>query len=229
MIKENIQLIEDRIDAACKRSGRRAEEVTLIAVSKTRPVEAIREAMQAGIMTFGENRVQELIHKADMINESLNWHLIGHLQRNKVKYMIDKVCLIHSVDSYQLAEQIQKEALKADKIINILIQVNIANEDTKFGAKAEQASKLISQIAKLSNIRVKGLMMIAPFVDNPEDNRIYFKYLKKLNVDIKSKNIDNVTMEVLSMGMTEDFEVAIEEGATMVRIGTGIFGERIYE
>ena len=229
MMKDNIQLVEDKICAACRRSGRRAEEVTLIAVSKTKPVEAIREAMKSGIIDFGENKVQELVHKTESIKENLNWHLIGHLQRNKVKYVIDKVCLIHSVDSYRLAEQVQAEALKVGRIINILIQVNVAKEDSKFGITAEQASKLISQISKLSNIRVKGLMMIAPSVDNPEDNRIYFKNLKKLYVDIKSKNIDNVNMEILSMGMTGDYEVAIEEGATMIRVGTGIFGERNYE
>jgi len=229
MIKDNIRRVEDKIDAACKRSGRNPDEVTLIAVSKTKPSLAIREAMQSGIIDFGENKVQELLRKTEIIKEDLNWHFIGHLQRNKVKYMIDKVCLIHSVDSYRLAEQIQTEALKVDKIINILIQVNIAREDTKFGTTNEQAIELITRIAKLSNIRVKGLMMIAPFVDNPEDNRIYFKNLKKLYVDIKSKNIDNVTMEFLSMGMTGDYEVAIEEGATMVRVGTGIFGERNYE
>lgn len=229
MIKDNIRLVEDKISAACKRSGRRTEEVTLIAVSKTRSVDAIREAIQMGIVDFGENKVQELSHKAEIIRANLNWHFIGHLQRNKVKYIIDKVALIHSVDSYRLAEQIQAEALKANKIISILIQVNIAREVTKFGVTDGQALELIRQIAKLSNIRVKGLMMIAPFVDNPENNRIYFKNLKKLYVDIKSKNIDNVSMEVLSMGMTGDYEVAIEEGATMIRVGTGIFGERNYE
>lgn len=229
MIRENYQIVEQNICEACKRSGRERQEVTLIAVSKTKPVSMIEEAIKAGAKVFGENKVQELCEKYEVLPKNLHWHLIGHLQRNKVKYIIDKAELIHSVDSLRLAQEISKEAVKKQLTVNILIEVNVAEEESKFGVRTGETENLIQEIAKLPNIKVQGLMTIAPYVENPEENRSVFRTLKKLAVDIKMKNIDNVHMGVLSMGMTGDYEVAIEEGATMVRVGTGIFGERNYE
>lgn len=228
MILENIKEVEKNIKKACEKSGRNIDDVTLIAVSKTKPYTAIEEALPSGILNYGENKVQELCEKFDILSKNIKWHMIGHLQRNKVKYLVGKVSLIHSVDSLRLAEQIEKEFAKADTTANILIEVNMANEDSKFGITASETEKLIREIAKLPHIKIQGLMTIAPYTDNPETNRIYFKNMKKLSVDISSKNIDNVNMNVLSMGMTGDYQVAIEEGATMVRVGTGIFGERNY-
>lgn len=227
-IKKNLQEVENNIAEACKRVGRDRSEVTLIAVSKTKPVSMIQEVMELDIIDFGENKVQELTMKLESISEPLNWHLIGHLQRNKVKYIVDKVHLVHSVDSVRLAEQINEEAKKKDVVVNILAQVNIANEDTKYGLKLEEVVPFLENVSTLTNIKIKGLMTIAPFVENSEDNRIHFSNLHKLYVDIKCKNIDNIDMDILSMGMTGDYEIAIEEGATMVRVGTGIFGERNY-
>lgn len=227
-IEQNFAEVERRICAACMRAGRSRDEVTLIAVSKTKPVEMIQTAYGAGIREYGENKVQELVSKYDELPEDIHWHLIGHLQRNKVKYIIDKACLIHSVDSLRLAEEISREAVKKGVTARILVQVNVAGEDTKFGLAVGETESVVRSIAQLQNISICGLMTIAPFVDNPQDNRIHFQKLKKLAVDIDSKNIDNIHMDILSMGMTGDYEVAIEEGATMVRVGTGIFGERHY-
>lgn len=253
MIKENLEIIEQRIAEACIRAGRKRDEVTLIAVSKTKPNDMLVEAYNLGIRNFGENKVQELVGKYDTLNagfeEKVNWHMIGHLQRNKVKYIIDKVALIHSVDSVRLAQEIEKEAAKKNIVADILIEVNIAQEETKFGVSADEVLPLILNIASFEHIRIRGLMTIAPYVENPEKNRDYFKKMRQLYVDIKTKNIDNIynksiladnafdldkilgrlnRFDILSMGMTGDFEVAIEEGATMVRIGTGIFGKRDY-
>ncbi|WP_313132265.1 YggS family pyridoxal phosphate-dependent enzyme [Anaerocolumna sp.] len=228
MVKENLKIVEEKIAAACRRAGRGRDEVTLVAVSKTKPVSMIEEAMDAGIIEFGENKVQELTSKYEVLPKNLNWHLIGHLQTNKVKYIVDKTVLIHSVDSLKLATQIDKESAKKNIVSNILIEVNIAKEDTKFGVYAEDIYPLIMEISKLNHVQIKGLMTIAPFVEEPEKNRVHFRNLRQLNIDIKSKNIDNVHMDILSMGMTGDYEVAIEEGATIVRVGTGIFGERNY-
>lgn len=228
MLKENLDMVEEKIQAACNRASRRREDVTLIAVSKTKPVSMIREIMDLGITHFGENKVQELVGKTEEIKEPLHWHLIGHLQRNKVKYIIDRACLIHSVDSLRLGIAINEEAVKKNVIMPVLIEVNVANEDTKYGVRAEELYDLVKELSRLSNVRIEGLMTIAPFVENPEDNRVHFRKLRQLSVDIGSKNIDNVHMKILSMGMTNDYEVAIEEGATMVRVGTGIFGERNY-
>lgn len=228
MLKENLYDVQKRVEAACKRAGRDSSEVTLIAVSKTKPVSMIDEIMAEGIVDFGENKPQELKEKYDVLPKNLNWHMIGHLQRNKVKYIIDKACMIHSVDSLRLAETIQQEAEKLDLVMPVLIEVNIAREESKFGVYEEAAEELVRQVAKLPNLRVEGLMTIAPFVEKAERNRVYFENLRKLYVDIKSKNIDNVNMCNLSMGMTGDYEIAIEEGATLVRVGTGIFGERNY-
>lgn len=228
MLKENYDAVAKKVKDACERAGRSADEVTIIAVSKTKPLSDIVELQQYGVMDFGENKVQELCAKYEEIEKPVRWHLIGHLQTNKVKYIVDKVELIHSVDSLKLAKQISKEALKKKVTVPILIQVNVAQEETKFGLETEEVMALISEAAKLPNIKIKGLMTIAPFVDDPEDNRQYFRMLKQLFVDIGAKNFDNVDMTVLSMGMTNDYEVAVEEGATMVRVGTGIFGARNY-
>lgn len=228
MICENLTLVNEKIDKACERCGRDREAVTLIAVSKTKPVSALEEAYHYGIRDFGENKVQELCEKAEKLPADIRWHMIGHLQRNKVKYIVDKVCLIHSVDSLRLAEEISKEALKKQVTVDILVEVNVAEEESKFGSTVEGTLQLIREMAALPAVRIKGLMTIAPYVENPEENRKYFAKLRQLAVDIESKNIDNVTMNVLSMGMTGDYEVAVEEGATMVRVGTGIFGERDY-
>ncbi len=227
-IKENLKEVEANLQAACQKSGRSRRDVTLIAVSKTKPVSMIREAIEEGIAEFGENKPQELREKCDTLPENLHWHMIGHLQRNKVKYVVGRACLIHSVDSFALAEEISKEAVKKGLEMPVLIEVNVAGEESKFGVSPEETEDLIRRIAPLPGIKVRGLMTIAPFVENAEDNRPVFQKLRKLAVDIKSKNIDNVIMCDLSMGMTGDYQVAVEEGATMVRVGTGIFGERHY-
>lgn len=227
-IQENIKAVEDRIAAECQKAGRDPEDVTLIAVSKTKPVEMLREAYEYGCRDFGENKVQELLDKYEVMPRDIRWHMIGHLQRNKVKYIVDKVYLIHSVDSLRLAEEISKEAAKKNVCVNILVEVNVANEETKFGTTCEEVKQLVQDIAKLPNICVKGLMTIAPFVENAEKNRPFFSKLKKISVDIMEENIDNITMENLSMGMTGDYTVAVSEGATYVRVGTGIFGVRQY-
>ena len=228
MILENIKQVEENIIKSCEKVGRDPKEVTLIAVSKTKPYTAIEEALPSGVLDYGENKVQELTEKYEILPKYIRWHMIGHLQRNKVKYLVGKVELIHSVDSLRLANQIETEFAKKNEIANILIEVNMANEESKFGITSETTEQLVREISKLEHIRIKGLMTIAPYTDNPETNRVYFRNMKKLSVDIEEKNIDNVSMNVLSMGMTGDYQVAIEEGATMVRVGTGIFGERNY-
>ena len=228
MIVENLQNIENRIQEACARAGRKRDEVTLIAVSKTKPVEMLQEVYKEGIRDFGENKVQELCQKIEVLPKNINWHMIGHLQTNKVKYIVGKTRLIHSVDSLKLAEEIQRLAEKRDVDVDILVEVNIANEESKFGISKEKVIDLVQAISRLTRVHIKGLMTIAPLVNNPEDNRLFFRGIKELSVDIELQNIDNVSMDVLSMGMTGDYEVAIEEVATMVRVGTGIFGDRNY-
>lgn len=225
---ENYLAVEEKVKEACRRAGRNRDEVTLIAVSKTKPMSMIEELLPLGVVDFGENKVQELTAKEEALPSGIHWHMIGHLQRNKVKYMVDKACLIHSVDSLRLAETVSQEAGKKGVTANILIEVNVAGEDSKFGVRPEETAALAEAISKLPNISVKGLMTIAPFVENAEENREVFRNLRKLSADIEEKKFNNVTMAVLSMGMTGDYEVAIEEGATMVRVGTGIFGERDY-
>ncbi|MDE6389152.1 MAG: YggS family pyridoxal phosphate-dependent enzyme [Lachnospiraceae bacterium] len=228
MIQENLNIVKENVCAACNRSGRANEDVTLIAVSKTKPIEMLKEAYDLGCRDFGENKVQELVDKYDKMPKDVRWHMIGHLQRNKVKYIVDKVCMIHSVDSLRLAEEISKEAVKKNVIMPILIEVNVADEESKFGTTSDDAISLTEAISKLPNIVIRGLMTIAPYVENSEENRLYFAKLKQIYVDIIHKNIDNVFMDELSMGMSGDYEVAIEEGATLIRVGTGIFGERQY-
>ena len=228
MLKDQLQEVEKRIQAACDRAGRKREEVTLIAVSKTKPVETLQEAYDLGVRIFGENKVQELTAKYEALPKDIHWHMIGHLQTNKVKYIIDKAELIHSVDSLKLAETIEKEAAKHDLIADILVEVNVAEEESKFGMKMEEVIPFVEKVSAFPHVRVRGLMTIAPFVEDPEENRSIFADLHKLYIDIKKKNHENDTVSVLSMGMTNDYEVAIEEGATMVRVGTGIFGARNY-
>ena len=228
MITENLEQVRKNIEEACRAVNRDPGEVTLISVSKTKPVSMLQEAYDAGSRDFGENKVQEIMDKYPQLPSDIRWHMIGHLQRNKVKYIIDKAELIHSVDSIRLAETIDKEAAKKGIVANVLLEVNMAKEDTKFGLMPEKVMDFIHEIIRFQHIKVHGLMTIAPFVENPEENRIHFANLRKLSVDIAKEKVDNVNMSILSMGMTNDFEVAIEEGATMVRIGTAIFGERNY-
>ena len=228
MLASNLQEVERKIMEACDKAGRAREAITLIAVSKTKPVPMLQEIYDLGVRDFGENKVQELTDKEPQLPADLRWHMIGHLQRNKVKQVIDKAVLIHSVDSVRLAKAIEAEAAKKDIIVQILLEVNVAEEDSKFGLKLDEVLPAVEEIATMPHVRIKGLMTIAPFVENPEENRTVFAQLQKLSVDIAKKNIDNVSVDILSMGMTNDYQVAIEEGATMIRVGTGIFGEREY-
>lgn len=228
MLAENLKQVEENILTACQRAGRKREEVTLIAVSKTKPVSMLSEIYHCGVRDFGENKVQEICEKRESLPSDIRWHMIGHLQRNKVKYIIKDTALIHSVDSYRLAEEINIQAKKIRRIVPILIEVNIAQEKSKFGIAAAEALQLTEELAGLDNLRIQGLMTIAPYTENPEENRPYFRKIRELSVDIARENIDNVSMDVLSMGMTGDYMTAIEEGATIVRVGTGIFGARNY-
>lgn len=228
MITENLEQVKKNIQDACLAAGRDPGEVTLIAVSKTKPTELLQEAYDAGARDFGENKVQEIMDKYPQLPADIRWHMIGHLQRNKVKYIADKAAMIHSVDSFRLAQTIEQEAAKHEVQVPILLEVNVAEEESKFGLKMDEVLPLIERIAEFPHIKVCGLMTIAPFVENAEENRMFFRQLKKLSVDIEAKNINNVSMSVLSMGMTGDYQVAVQEGATMVRVGTGIFGERNY-
>lgn len=225
MIAENIKNVEDRITEACRRSGRDRKDVELIAVSKTKPVSMLQEAYDAGARLFGENKVQELQEKMPVLPGDIRWHMIGHLQTNKIKYIIGKVALIHSVDTLHLAEAIEKEAAKHDVIQDILAEVNVAGEESKFGTSDMKANAaLVREIGKLPHVRLKGLMTIAPYTEDPEENRVYFRTLREfLFGEVRDCFPDR---PVLSMGMTGDYEVAVEEGATLVRVGTGIFGER---
>ena len=228
MIKENLTKIREEINQAAKECGRKVDEIKLIAVSKTKPAELIIKAYDAGIRDFGENKVQEIVDKYDKLPSDIRWHLIGHLQTNKVKYIIDKVYMIHSVDSLKLACEISKHAVKCNIIMPILIEVNVSGEESKFGVRPEDCEEIIRQISPLPGIVIKGLMTVAPNNENPEENRTYFSQLKQLLVDINDKNIDNVNMDCLSMGMSGDYIAAIKEGATYVRVGTKIFGQRQY-
>lgn len=228
MVKENYEKVKEQIAEACRESSRDLKDVCLIAVSKTKPVPMLQEAYDAGARDFGENKVQEIMEKYDRLPDDIRWHMIGHLQTNKVKYIADKIYMIHSVESEKLAKEISKQAVKADRVIPILIEVNVAEEESKFGIRVEECESFIETIHTLPGITIKGLMTIAPYTENPEDNRQYFQRLKQLSVDISNKNIDNVSMDFLSMGMTGDYKVAVQEGANYVRVGTGIFGERDY-
>lgn len=227
-IAENIKEIRANIDEAARRSGRDPKDVLLLAVSKTVEVPKIKAAVECGLDELGENRVQEIMEKYEPLGPDVKWHLIGHLQTNKVKYIIEKVKLIHSVESLKLAEEINKQAGKHGITADVLVEINMAGEESKFGILPEQAEEFIRELANLGNIRVRGLMTVAPFVENGEENRVYFRNMKQLLVDINAKKINNITMDILSMGMTGDYITAVEEGATIVRVGTGIFGSRNY-
>lgn len=228
MLYENYEKVVENVKKACERSGRNFQDVTIIAVSKTKPLSDVEELLAHGITEFGENKVQEMVDKYEHVSKPVNWHLIGHLQTNKVKYIVDKACLIHSVDSVHLAKEIEKEAAKKDVVVKVLIEVNIAQEESKFGIREDEVYSLIDAIKDMPHVHVMGLMTIAPFVDNAEENRVCFRKMHQLLLDIKSKCIDNIDMNVLSMGMTNDYEIAVEEGATMIRVGTAIFGARNY-
>jgi len=227
MIAENVQYVRERIQKACERSKRDPQGVRLIAVTKTFDAAKVREAVESGVIDFGENFVQELREKrAEINNPAIRWHFVGHLQSNKVKYIADFIYLIHSVDHRSVAEEIDKRGAKLSRIIHALVEVNTSGEQTKFGLKPEETLEFVKSIAPLKNLKIKGLMTIGPFLPNPEDSRPAFQRLRRLRDEVQAAGIENVEMTDLSMGMTRDFEVAIEEGATMVRIGTAIFGPR---
>ena len=228
MIKDNLDLVEQNIKEACVRSGRERSAVKLIAVSKTKPVSLLQEAYDCGCRDFGENHVQEIVEKYDKLPKDIRWHMIGHLQKNKVKYIIDKVCMIHSVDSYDLAREISKRALNAGIVMPILIEVNTGGEESKSGISPENTIDMIKRISILPGIEVHGLMTVPPIAKISEDNRTFFRMLYKLSVDINEQKIDNIKMGELSMGMSGDYQTAIEENATFVRVGTAIFGARDY-
>ena len=227
-IADNLAEINKKITAAAEKSGRKREDVLMLAVTKTIDIPRIKEVMELGHVQLGENKVQEIMGKYEEL-PGAEWHLIGHLQTNKVKYIVDKVKLIHSVDSVKLGEEISKRCEKCGRTMDILVEINIAGEEAKHGVPIEEAEALALELSKLKNINVKGLMTVAPYDPEPENNRKYFRQMYKLFVDIKSKRYDNIDMEYLSMGMTNDYEIAIEEGANIVRIGTGIFGARVYK
>jgi len=229
LLTDNLNLVKKRIEEACAKSGRNPKEVTLVAVSKKKPEEDILELYRAGQRDFGENYIQELRTKQEDLPKDIRWHMIGHLQRNKVKYIAGTIAMIHSVDSLELAETIDREALKNGRIIPILMEVNVAGEESKFGVRPEEADALAEQISHLQNVRLQGFMTSAPFAENPEEDRPVFRNLRKLSVDIGQKNYNNVTVDALSMGMTNDYSVAVEEGSTIVRVGTAIFGARDYQ
>lgn len=227
MISENLDKVQNNINSACMNVGRDPSEVTLIAVSKTKPVEMLKEAYDHGCRNFGENKVQELTAKMPALNDDINWHMIGHLQTNKVKYIVGKVTLIHSVDSLKLAQAIDAQAAKVGCIQDILLEMNVAGEESKFGsADIDVNRQLIRDVSELKFVRLCGLMTVAPYVDDPEDNRIYFKQLHDMiYTDMREFFPEK---PLLSMGMSGDYKVAVEEGATHVRVGSSIFGERNY-
>ncbi len=228
-VKENLEDIKKNIEAACERSGRNADDVTLVAVTKTVEADVMNASIEFGVQIVGENRVQEIRRKYDDVKDGVAWHQIGHLQTNKVKYIVDKVDMIHSVDSIRLAQEISDRASKHQRVIDILIQVNVASETQKFGISEEDLAVLIEEVSKMPSVRVKGLMLIAPFADDPETVRPIFRRMKEIFDSTKNINYNNVEMKYLSMGMSGDYVIAIEEGANMVRIGSGIFGARTYQ
>ena len=226
-IKKKLEKINEKIKKAALKANRSPEDIKLVAVTKTATVEQIKEAISAGVKTIGENKVQEAKGKYQVLSADIaeiEWHLVGHLQTNKVKYAIEIFDLIHSVDSIKLAEEIDKRSLQFGIMTNILVEVNVSGEETKYGIKPEEVEPFLKEISEFSRIKVRGLMTIAPIAEDKEEVRPYFRKLRELSEKIENKNIKNVKMDYLSMGMTDDFEVAIEEGANMVRIGRGIFG-----
>ncbi len=226
-IRENIDDILKKVESTCKKTGRNPKDITVIAVSKTVDAQRAKEAVEAGINNLGENRVQELVDKYEELKGTdVKWHMIGHLQKNKVKYIIDKTVLIHSVESLELSEEINKRAEKNNFTANVLIELNIGEEESKFGINEERVYDFIKSMEKFNNIKVLGLMTVAPFCENPEDVRWVFKKMKNIYDEISTMNLKNVQMKYLSMGMTNDYEIAIEEGSNIIRIGTAIFGAR---
>ena len=226
MVKENLKNIRDEMNTACERSNRNLDDITLIAVSKTNPNELIMEAYESGVRDFGENKVQELLRKKEELPDDIRWHMIGHLQTNKVRQLLGNTVLIHSIDSIRLADTIDTEARKKGIHVDGLLEINIAKEASKYGFIEEELEEILPIFARYKNLHIKGLMTIAPNVENSEENRKNFKKLKKMSVDIIDKNYDNVEVEFLSMGMSGDYIVALEEGANLLRVGTGIFGKR---
>lgn len=235
-ISENLQKIKQKIADAAKSSGRSSSDVRLVAVSKTYPAEAVTEAMETGQRLFGENRVQEARDKAPLVSDEAEWHLIGSLQKNKAKYIPGLFSMVHSVDSYELADALSRAMVKAvdsgkrlvSPILDILIQVNLAGEEQKGGVKELEVLGLVKKASTLPHIKIKGLMIIPPYAENPEESRVFYKALRTLRESIAAQNIPNVEMCELSMGMSGDYEVAVEEGATLVRVGSAIFGKRDY-
>ncbi|GHV42041.1 YggS family pyridoxal phosphate enzyme [Clostridia bacterium] len=228
-IKENLREVRENIANAAKRAGRDPNEITLVAVSKTFPAEFVTAAAEQGVNDFGENKVSELIAKQDAVQSGVKWHLIGHLQTNKVKKVIGKTCLIHSLDSFRLAEEINRVSSAQNIVTSCLIEINIAEEPQKYGVSPKDAENFAAECARLSNVRIKGLMCVAPAAQIGELNRKYFAQMRKIFVDIKAKNVDNVDMTFLSFGMSGDYECAVEEGANIVRVGSAVFGRRNYQ
>lgn len=224
---ENLKSVMERLQKATEQSGRKIEDISLLAATKTVDIDTINYAVSKGIKLIGENKVQELLSKKDGI-VAVEKHFIGHLQTNKVKDIINEVTLIHSVDSVKLAKEISKQAAKNNRNIDILLEVNIGNEESKWGFTPENLEEALREIANFSNIKIKGLMAIPPVCEKPEQNRKYFRKMYKLFIDIGNKKIDNSSMEILSMGMSDDFDVAVSEGATLIRLGTALFGRRVY-
>ena len=227
-LERKYQQVQEKVAEAAIKSGRAPEDVLLLPVTKTQSVETLEMAYRLGMRVCGENRVQEILQKKPVLPGDLVFHLIGHLQKNKVRQILGQVELIHSVDSFGLAEVIEKEAVKKGLEADVLVEINAGEEASKFGTSLAQTEALVRQIATLPHVHVKGLMTVAPYVADPEENRKVFQDMHHIYVDIQDKNIDNVSMSVLSMGMTNDYEVAISEGANLVRVGTGIFGARQY-
>lgn len=223
-IKNNLEIINNKIKKSALKVNRNPEEIKLVAVTKTATIEQIKEAINAGVKIIGENKVQEAKEKYQILTADTEWHLVGHLQTNKVKYAIEIFDCIQTVDSIKLAKEIDKRSVQFGKTTNVLVEVNVSGEESKYGIKPEEVEPFLKEISEFYRIRVRGLMTIAPIEEDKEKVRPYFRKLRELSKEIKGKNIKNVKMDYLSMGMTDDFEVAIEEGANMVRIGRGIFG-----
>ena len=226
MISENLSKVRGDIEKVCNETGRNIDDVTLIAVSKTKPCEMIMEAYNQGVRDFGENKVQELLRKKEQLPKDIRWHMIGHLQTNKVRQLLGNTVLIHSIDSIKLADTIDTEAKKKNIVVEGLLEINVANEESKYGFSVQELDEVLPVFVRYKNLHIKGLMTIAPNVENPEENRDVFKKLKKMFIDISRKNYDNIEVRFLSMGMSGDYVVALEEGANFVRVGTGIFGKR---
>ena len=226
MLRQHLEEIESNIQSACARAGRSRESVRLIAVSKTQPVSAIEEAYALGLRDFGENKVKEMLGKEPQLPEDIRWHLIGHLQTNKVRQVLSKTVLIHSLDSLKLLDAVDFEAMKQKITVEGLLEVNVAEEESKFGFHPSELWELLTRLRQYKNLKIRGRMTVAPFTTNPEDNREIFRNMKEISIDTKWNTLDNISMDILSMGMTGDYSVALEEGATMVRVGTGLFGAR---